>query len=150
PEKIEVVYEPEDGQLGDPKKGIKPSAQQVGKTILTRGAPRVLEEAGRARQEVAVRGFVATDDSTFLPSDFAGAPNKIAVPRMNIPRFDFWMGYSNGHSKAADGENALENLRAARSATIYFQNGHSIKEAKEAVTFDALPDAAFPAPPVAS
>ncbi len=35
PEKIEVVYEPEDGQPGDPKKGIKPSAQQVRKTILS-------------------------------------------------------------------------------------------------------------------
>ncbi|HEY7308356.1 MAG TPA: VIT domain-containing protein [Gemmataceae bacterium] len=99
PEKIEVVYEPEDGQPGDPKKGIKPSAQQVGKTILARGVPSVLTEAARTRVDAAVRGFVVVGAQTYIPasavedaalpsavpnrsaipSDFAGAPNKLPV-----------------------------------------------------------------------
>jgi hypothetical protein len=51
PEKIDVVYEPEDGQPGDPKKGIKPSAQQVLKAILIRQAPQVLREPKRTVYE---------------------------------------------------------------------------------------------------
>jgi tetratricopeptide (TPR) repeat protein len=42
PEKIDVVYEPEDGSPGDPKKGIKPAPGQVLKTIATRPSVRVL------------------------------------------------------------------------------------------------------------
>jgi hypothetical protein len=53
PETIEVVYEPEDGPPGDPKKGIKPSAQQAVKTTLTRQPPRVLAHEGSNAQRDA-------------------------------------------------------------------------------------------------
>jgi hypothetical protein len=42
PEKVPVVFEPEDGQVGDPRRGLKPSARRVAKTILVRESPRVL------------------------------------------------------------------------------------------------------------
>ncbi len=40
PAKIPVVYEPLDGQPGDPKKGVKPDARQVLKTIVVRSQQR--------------------------------------------------------------------------------------------------------------
>ncbi len=46
PEKIAVVYEPEDGVIADPKKGVKPSVKHVLATISTRtGPPAVLKVA---------------------------------------------------------------------------------------------------------
>ena len=42
PERIDVVYEPEDGPPFDPRKGVKPSVEQVRKTVLVRLSPRVL------------------------------------------------------------------------------------------------------------
>jgi Tfp pilus assembly protein PilF len=52
PEKIDVVYEPEDGSPGDPKKGIKPSARQVLKTVLVRqlARQRTIREAKHMRE----------------------------------------------------------------------------------------------------
>ncbi len=46
PEKIPVVYEPVDGQPGDPKKGIKPSVMVVAKTIVRRDSPQLLRWPG--------------------------------------------------------------------------------------------------------
>jgi Flp pilus assembly protein TadD len=51
PERIEVVYEPEDGPPGDPKKGIKPAPRQVARTILARQPAEVLERTGAMREE---------------------------------------------------------------------------------------------------
>jgi tetratricopeptide (TPR) repeat protein len=51
PKTIPVVYEPVDGEKGDPKKGVKPSAKNVAKTIVTRGSPRLLVWSGEPRIE---------------------------------------------------------------------------------------------------
>ena len=45
PEKIKVVFEPVEGDAGDPKKGVKPSARVVAQTVA-RSA-----DAGRAEVE---------------------------------------------------------------------------------------------------
>jgi hypothetical protein len=70
PEKIEVVYEPEDGPPGDPKKGIKPSARQVLKTVLTRERPAEssshMEEVGRGLHPIVTSG-------SFTPAGFIQA-----------------------------------------------------------------------------
>ena len=42
PAKIPVVFEPIEGDAGDAKKGIKPSAKVVAQTVLTRAGSRVL------------------------------------------------------------------------------------------------------------
>jgi ferric-dicitrate binding protein FerR (iron transport regulator) len=42
PQRIDVVYEPEDGPPFDPRKGIKPSAEQVGRTLIVSPTRRVL------------------------------------------------------------------------------------------------------------
>jgi hypothetical protein len=42
PQKIKVVYEPIEGDPGDPKKGIKPSARVVSQSVLARLVPQVL------------------------------------------------------------------------------------------------------------
>ncbi len=49
PATIKVVTEPVEGDAGDPKKGIKPSAKVVAKTILARGVPQVLRTGDTAR-----------------------------------------------------------------------------------------------------
>jgi hypothetical protein len=52
PKKIAIVYEPLGGQEGDPKKGIKPSAQRVMDTIIVRSSPRFLagsDSSGKVR-----------------------------------------------------------------------------------------------------
>ena len=43
PQKIKVVFEPIEGDSGDPKKGIKPAAWIVEQSVLTRSQPGVLE-----------------------------------------------------------------------------------------------------------
>jgi ferric-dicitrate binding protein FerR (iron transport regulator) len=57
PERIEVVYEPEDGPPYDPRKGIKPSATQVMKTILVREPPRLLTLRAATPTSPAETGF---------------------------------------------------------------------------------------------
>ena len=52
PEKIKVVFEPIEGDAGDPKKGIKPSAKLVSGTVLERPTPFVL----RSREERSMLG----------------------------------------------------------------------------------------------
>src|SRR6185436_1200993 len=55
PQKIDVVYEPEDGV--DPKKGAKPRPKQVMQTVLSRGSPRILSRGdveGRSRQRIEI------------------------------------------------------------------------------------------------
>jgi predicted Zn-dependent protease len=68
----------------------------------------------------------------------------LEVEKSHVP-FDFWMGYSNGRAKTAEGE-----LAKAIRPTIYFQNGDSYKQANENMILEALSDAAIPAPPPAA
>jgi tetratricopeptide (TPR) repeat protein len=65
PAKIRVVFEPVEGDAGDPKKGIKPSARVVAETIRARAAPRVLRTSG------------AGGPTSTTPAD--GAPVLLAV-----------------------------------------------------------------------
>src|SRR5262249_36529124 len=57
PEKIKVVYEPLEGQEGDPSRGVKPSARRVLETVTVRPAPQWLTgpqsptELRRARRD---------------------------------------------------------------------------------------------------
>jgi hypothetical protein len=71
PEKIDVVHEPEDGQPGDPRKGIKPSARQVLKTIVARELPRVLGEIEKPRLPPPIAHSTKESEPLFLSMGFA-------------------------------------------------------------------------------
>ncbi len=57
PATIKVVREPLDGDTGDPKKGVKPSARVVRQTVLERGRSPVLQDAGLSRDAMRSRAL---------------------------------------------------------------------------------------------
>jgi ferric-dicitrate binding protein FerR (iron transport regulator) len=65
PERIDVVYEPEDGPPFDPRKGIRPSAEQVAKTIVVLDAPKILRprEAAGERPDLREPVFTAAQSA---------------------------------------------------------------------------------------
>jgi hypothetical protein len=70
PEKIKVVYEPLEGEEGDPSKGIKPSARRVLETIAAREEPSWLRR-GRVEEYVFQS---ATSGRPGMPSPVALEP----------------------------------------------------------------------------
>lgn len=158
PEKIAVVYEPEDGQPGDPKKGIKPSVQQVYKTIVRRGAtqafnPPVLAKLpyintlrdGTApavnafnpnvdrldRRDSELRKMIEARVAPDAVAPLDWASQTAAAPQSGKGSgqvFNFWMGFTNGHSEED----------AAKPETDSQQNEPRTKEAREKMILNGL------------
>jgi Tfp pilus assembly protein PilF len=111
PERIPVVYEPEDGPPGDPRKGIKPSPRQVLKTITVRQRPSVLSgrtDVSAKRSQDTPRGFIAADLRVNLAVP-PPAPSKLPLNSPEETRADIepvrdYLGYmgqaSNGEGLA--------------------------------------------------
>jgi hypothetical protein len=103
PEKIEVVYKPEDGPPGDPKKGIKPAPKQVVKTILTREPPRWF----RAAQSSQARRHFNPEitSGSFAPDGFINSfqprPNQQQPPFGGYPGPDVPVLFGDGGEEAA-------------------------------------------------
>jgi hypothetical protein len=103
PEKVPVVFEPEDGQVGDPRRGLKPSARRVVKTVLVRESPRVLG-APAERSAVSATSPEQTGVLVFGP----GVMNNGIVdltPRPLTPLRDFAAG-NTGYAAETAGTTA--------------------------------------------
>jgi hypothetical protein len=80
PDKIEVVYEPLDGELIGPG---KPSRKQVRQTVIQRGQAPILRspDAGRPRREkLTLAALNDAEDPAPLGSDWDGAANTGTLP----------------------------------------------------------------------
>src|SRR5262249_10216031 len=76
PEKIPVVAEDADGHPIDPRKGAKPTAQQVSETVLMRDSPRFLQRPGASG-----RGELLEQDRLYRTAIMAPIPpSKAGLP----------------------------------------------------------------------
>jgi hypothetical protein len=139
PEKIEVVYEPEDGPPGDPKKGIKPSARQVRNTILVRGEPHVLKEARRLEpDEPTAELAIAKLKEARTPAIRAAAMNYFDFDNGDsgrgaiAPARDF--GLPSVTESTAAGEVAFKRIRAHGETLFVGGLGNAQGEGKPVAT----------------
>jgi tetratricopeptide (TPR) repeat protein len=133
PERIEVVSEPEDGPPFDPRKGIKPSPEQVLKTLLVREQRAVIGVAS------------ASPPSDEAPVSFPPAATWVTVSD-DASRIRDYYGYDGHSAKSgrAPGMSPVETQILARAIVLSgsekTKRGEILREARAPATVPSLPD----------